>query len=704
LEKTAVTSLNIPGYKILRKLGIGGQATVYLAIQKGFEREVALKVMSPALAADPSFGERFIREAKIVAQLSHGRIVTVYDVGKSENYYYLAMEYLRGEELKHKISQGLKAKEALQIIAKLAKALHFAHEKGYIHRDVKSENILFNDDDQPVLTDFGIAKASNSSTQMTQTGKLIGTPEYMSPEQCRGKELDGRSDLYSLGIIFYEMLTRTVPFTGEDSVSICIQHVTKPVPKLPARVSHFQWLVDSLLAKNPDKRFQTGIEVSEAIASFLVDGHPVRFESPSDIKTRISGVNDIPLLSDEYDDMQLHEDLNQDLHDEQQDEFGLSDNFYIEKPFIAEESKSGVTSISWLIIIVILAVAGYFNRDLWLPKLIAYVPASITLLAQEYGLIKTPKNGKLSSNSASKPLSRENEQAKINNNNKNTLVKPQFSSKQVQQILVKVQTQLNSKSLTLEGFNSATKQLQLLAIQKNNTAQLLEIKRDVNQLAIQQAVKATQKRDYKAADGWLKVALQLDPKNKDILTSRQALVIQENAYRKALEQQREQKIINQRNNKINSLLSLAEKSFKADHLASPEKENALYYLDQVTQLAPNEPRIKQQLDKIKSRYVKLVTAAIKKQQLPSASEYFKILKSLASKKSQFLTLENRLIQAKQRFAIKMREQKRKDKIAKEDRIAKQKRQDKLNNPLIKMQIESNLESAKNLMLVNVSLI
>ncbi|MDQ7050530.1 MAG: serine/threonine-protein kinase [Enterobacterales bacterium] len=201
MEKAAGISLEIPGYKILKTLGIGGQATVYLAIQKGFDREVALKVMSPALAADPSFGERFIREAKIVAQLSHDRIVTVYDVGKSDNFYYLAMEYMRGEELKSKISQGLKAKDALQIIAKLAKALHFAHQKGYIHRDVKSENILFNDDDQPVLTDFGIAKASNSSTQMTQTGKLIGTPEYMSPEQCRGKDLDGRSDLYSLGII-----------------------------------------------------------------------------------------------------------------------------------------------------------------------------------------------------------------------------------------------------------------------------------------------------------------------------------------------------------------------------------------------------------------------------------------------------------------------------------------------------------------------
>ncbi|MEE4243764.1 MAG: serine/threonine-protein kinase, partial [Kangiellaceae bacterium] len=330
-----MASIEIPGYKIVKTLGVGGQATVYLAIQQGFDREVALKVMSPALAADPTFGERFIREAKIVAKLQHPNIVTVYDVGEHDGFYYLAMEYLPGTELRKKISQGIKSKDAVKIVSQVAKALHYAHDKGYIHRDVKSENILFRNDNQIVLTDFGIAKASNSSTQMTQQGKLVGTPQYMSPEQCRGRTLDGRSDLYSLGIIFYEMLTGNVPYDGEDSVAVCLMHVTKPIPKLPIRHKHYQWLVDRLLAKKSSDRFNNGEELAEQIASFL-QGETVS-------ETSITASRDDKLEFMQHGDSEQYSNT--------------------------DDTNPGSKSSKWLWLLVILlgaSTAGFFTQEQWL--------------------------------------------------------------------------------------------------------------------------------------------------------------------------------------------------------------------------------------------------------------------------------------------------------------------------------------------------
>ncbi|MDQ7050529.1 MAG: hypothetical protein Q9M92_13770 [Enterobacterales bacterium] len=492
-------------------------------------------------------------------------------------------------------------------------------------------------------------------------------------------------------LFFYEMLTRSVPFTGKDSVSICIQHVTKPVPKLPARVSHFQWLVDSLLAKNPDKRFQTGVEVNQAISSYLKDGHPVRFESPSDVKTRISGVTDVPLLSDEYDEVEFLQDP--------QDEFGLSDNFYVEKPFVAPEAKSRVTSTSWLIIIVVFSILGYLNRDIWFPKLVANMPDSMLQLGQKYGLLEPVEYKPKTISEQGQNNSQLNPEKNSMSSAGHKLPTQQFSSKQSQIIISKVKAQLSVKSITLESFNAAVQQLLQLSNDSKNTSKMEEIKRDINQLSIQQAVKSTQNRNYKEADEWLKIALQLDPANSDILTSRQALVIQKNAYKQAQQQQKEQQLLDEKNNKVNLMLKLAEKAFQEDRLTSPEKKNVLFYLNQAKEIAPNEPRIVQQMEKIKKRYKDLVNTSIKNQQLAKASNYFKKLKSLQNKKGQFLTLENKLIQAKQRYAIKERQQKRKEKIAEDTRIAEQKRQEKLSNPLVKMQIDSNLESANNLILL-----
>ncbi|MFO1423996.1 MAG: protein kinase [Candidatus Competibacteraceae bacterium] len=250
--------MHIPGYQIERELGQGGMAIVYLALQESLHRRVALKVIKPVLTTDEEFAQRFMREGRIIAQLSDPYIVTVYDIASHEGTYYLSMEYLPGDTLQHRIRSGLPLDEGLAIARAIASALHYAHHRGIIHRDIKPQNILFRENGCPVLTDFGIAKTLGSSTIMTRTGLSLGTPRYMSPEQIRGQAVDARSDLYSFGVLFYEMLTGNAPYTAEDSFALAMMHVTAPVPELPPRLHRFQPVINKLLDKDPNQRFQSG--------------------------------------------------------------------------------------------------------------------------------------------------------------------------------------------------------------------------------------------------------------------------------------------------------------------------------------------------------------------------------------------------------------------------------------------------------------
>lgn len=263
--------LDIPGYKVLRTLGRGGMATVYLAQQEIFERQVALKVMSKALAADESFGKRFFREAKIVSQLVHPNIVTVHDVGVHNGHYYLSMEHIDGSDLKH-VRHQLNLGQKIQAVVDIAKALDYAGSKGFIHRDIKPENIMFHKSDgRAVLTDFGIAKAAEADTAMTQAGTAIGTPHYMSPEQAKGKPVDPRSDIYSLGVVFFLLLSGRVPFDAESAVAIGIKHITEPVPLLPEGLDALQPIIDILLAKKPENRYQKAAEFVDDIVMINIE-------------------------------------------------------------------------------------------------------------------------------------------------------------------------------------------------------------------------------------------------------------------------------------------------------------------------------------------------------------------------------------------------------------------------------------------------
>ena len=268
----------IKQYRIDAHIDRGGMADVYLAFDENLHRQVALKIMLPAYAHDKQFVERFWREARTAARLDHPHIVQVYEISQTEGQRpYIAMQYIEGGSIKDKLNaldgRPLPAEEALTIVQKVALALNVAHNANIVHRDIKPSNILLRPDGTPVLVDLGIA-AVQSGPKLTQTGTLIGTPHYMSPEQVSGTGLDGRSDLYSLGVVLYEMLCGSRPFEATDSLAILHKHVYEEPQPLPERrpglAQPVYRLVDICLQKDPNQRYQTAAELAAAIDKVLV--------------------------------------------------------------------------------------------------------------------------------------------------------------------------------------------------------------------------------------------------------------------------------------------------------------------------------------------------------------------------------------------------------------------------------------------------
>ncbi len=247
--------IEIPGYEVKDKIADGGMASVYLARQLNFDQDVALKIMSSTLSREPEFVKRFMKEARIMRKLRHPNLCEVFDVNAHGDLYYIAMELLPGGTLSQLTRQGITPQFASSLLLQLLQALDYAHRQGFIHRDIKPANILMRDASTPVLTDFGIARASDAATHLTMTGTMLGTPYYMSPEQAHGGEVDGRADLYSLGIVFYEMLTGEVPYRADSPVATCIKHITQPIPTLPQSLERFQGFINQALAKTAPERF-----------------------------------------------------------------------------------------------------------------------------------------------------------------------------------------------------------------------------------------------------------------------------------------------------------------------------------------------------------------------------------------------------------------------------------------------------------------
>ena len=252
-------------YKIVRKLGAGGMANVYLAEDQELGRRVAIKILNDRHANDDQFVERFRREAKNAAALSHPNIVSIYDRGEAEGTYYIAMEYLDGRSLKELIvTRGpAPVPVAVDYARQILSALRFAHRHGIVHRDIKPHNVLVDGEGRVKVTDFGIARAGAS--QMTEAGSIVGTAQYLSPEQARGTNVDQRSDLYSLGVVLYELLTGSAPFGGDTPVEIAMKHLSQvpepPSVKRPNLPHDLDLLVMRALAKDPDERYQSAEEM-----------------------------------------------------------------------------------------------------------------------------------------------------------------------------------------------------------------------------------------------------------------------------------------------------------------------------------------------------------------------------------------------------------------------------------------------------------
>ena len=248
-------------YELEELVGSGGMSSVYKAHDRLLDRRVALKILHEYYGGDQEYVERFRREARAVAQLSHPNIVTVIDRGESDGRQYIVFELIGGPNLKELVEERgpLPVAEALELAIDVARALAFAHERGLVHRDVKPQNVLLNGDGRPKVTDFGIARSLDIDHGMTQTGTVLGTSNYIAPEQASGERVDEQSDAYSLGVVLFELLTGEVPFSGDNFVSVALRHVNEPPPSVldrrgdvPPRVAA---AVDRALAKDPRDRF-----------------------------------------------------------------------------------------------------------------------------------------------------------------------------------------------------------------------------------------------------------------------------------------------------------------------------------------------------------------------------------------------------------------------------------------------------------------
>src|SRR5437763_2552099 len=255
----------VPGFTLVQRIGEGGQAQVYLAERDYDGLRVALKVLDSRVRQDRVFLERFVREYKLLAKLEMEHVARIYDQGFAGEHPYIAMEYLPSGTLAARIHEGLTPRAALRITAQVARALDAIHSRGIVHRDLKPAYVLFRCDGRPVIVDFGLAKDLTIDSTLTGQQRLLATPRYMSPEQCMGKPVDARSDIYSLGCILWEMLTRARLYASAGPADLMRMHVTASIPKLPEALAAHQPLPAKMHAKAPGERLRTASDLVGSI-------------------------------------------------------------------------------------------------------------------------------------------------------------------------------------------------------------------------------------------------------------------------------------------------------------------------------------------------------------------------------------------------------------------------------------------------------
>ena len=255
----------IRGYRFIKKLTATSHSGIYLAERESTGVKVVLKVLQQVPDVSDSVGafDRFLQEYELIAEINHPNIVRIYDLGVGDDHAHIAMEYLDGGDLKQRIAEKISERDAVRYLKQIAGALAKIHEVGVLHRDLKPGNIMLRADDSIALIDFGLARRMRLQMELTDEGEIFGTPYYMSPEQGHAAAVDHRSDIYSLGVIFYEMLTGKKPFRADTAMGIIYQHAQAPIPLLSARLAKYQAVLNMMLAKDPDNRLQAADEVVE---------------------------------------------------------------------------------------------------------------------------------------------------------------------------------------------------------------------------------------------------------------------------------------------------------------------------------------------------------------------------------------------------------------------------------------------------------
>lgn len=280
---------NLGQYRVIEPIGQGGMASVFKGYQPGLDRYVAIKVLPPYYAHEPGFSARFEREAKAIAQLTHHHILPIHDYGQQDDLTYIVMQYIEGGTLKDLMGRPVPLKEAARFVGEIASALDYAHQRGVLHRDVKPANVLIDQGRSrwSLLSDFGLARMVEGTSQLTGSGVGIGTPQYMSPEQGQGKKVDRRADVYSLGVVLYEMATGRVPFEAETPFAVVLKHIADPLP-LPSTINpgvppEVERVILKAMAKEPDGRFDTAGALADALRK-AVSEKPITISPPAEME------------------------------------------------------------------------------------------------------------------------------------------------------------------------------------------------------------------------------------------------------------------------------------------------------------------------------------------------------------------------------------------------------------------------------------
>jgi serine/threonine protein kinase len=262
--RTGINPL-IKGYRFLKKLGSTENSGLYLAERESDQLLIVLKVLRQVNDHDAGIGafDRFLQEYETIAGMNHPNIVRIYDLGVADDHAHIAMEYLGGGNLRQKIDEGISEEDAVRYLRQIAGALSAVHAEGVLHRDLKPGNIMLREDDSIALIDFGLAKRARLQSEITDKGEIFGTPYYMSPEQGHGTDVDERSDIYSLGVVFYEMLAGKKPYMADTAMGIIFKHAMASIPLLPVRLAKYQMLINLMLAKAPGDRLQSATEIEE---------------------------------------------------------------------------------------------------------------------------------------------------------------------------------------------------------------------------------------------------------------------------------------------------------------------------------------------------------------------------------------------------------------------------------------------------------